>query len=178
MTSMTTPAGKPKSAKKPEDQAEATDMQAMAEQTFGHLLRVLRMMQSHLQQLEDAHGLSGAQLLALWQLSVNPDQRVSELASALHLQRSSTSNLLDKLESRKLVTRSRNEQDQRIVIVSLTEEGRAVVRRVPGPMGGLMRQAIKALPLRTLHHLHDGVIALVDALDGTAAQDERKSSPD
>lgn len=151
------------------------DAAAMAEDTFGKLLRVLRMMQANLQQLEAAQGLSGAQLLALWQLSVKPQLSVSELASALHLQRSSTSNLLDKLEARRFVVRSRNEQDQRIVIISLTEEGRDVVRRVPGPMGGRLRQTIKNLPPQTMRDLHAGVSALVGALEGAAANDVASS---
>jgi len=145
------------------------DAAAMAEDTFAKMLRVLRMMQANLQQLEAAQGLSGAQLLALWQLSVKAQMSVSELASALHLQRSSTSNLLDKLEARGLVLRSRNEQDQRIVIIRLTDEGRDVVRRVPGPMGGRLRQTIKGLPPRTMSDLHAGVCALIDALEGAEA---------
>ncbi|MBI1395054.1 MAG: MarR family transcriptional regulator [Betaproteobacteria bacterium] len=142
----------------------ADDPSSIAEQTFGAMLRVFRIMQASLQQLEHACGLSGAQLLALWQLTLRNPSSISALADALHLHRSSTSNLVDKLENRGLVTRSRDRHDNRIVLVSLTTAGAELVQRIPGPTGGHLRHALQRLPAAHLEHLHASMGTLLDAL--------------
>ena len=149
---------------------------ALDDQTFVSLLRLMRMMQSHMQHLEKAEGLSGAQLLALWQLSVNQSLSVSELASALHLQRSSMSNLLDKLESRGYVSRNRQTHNQRVVMIRITKTGWDVVVRAPGPMRGLLRESFNTLTPQTMNNLHEGVTALVAALDQSVMDRGKDSS--
>lgn len=52
---------------------------------------------------------------------------VSEIAQYLKITLSGVTSLLNKLVSMKLVTRKRSEEDRRIVIVELTEEGRKIL---------------------------------------------------
>jgi DNA-binding MarR family transcriptional regulator len=52
--------------------------------------------------------------------------KMSEIAKALQLTLSSVTAVVDKLEAKAFVTRQRSLEDRRIVLVSLTAEGRKV----------------------------------------------------
>ena len=62
-------------------------------------------------------------LLVLWEHDSIP---VGELCKKLFLDSGTLTPLLKKLEERGLLLRTRSEEDERVVLVSLTEEGRAL----------------------------------------------------
>ncbi|HLG77470.1 MAG TPA: MarR family transcriptional regulator [Ktedonobacteraceae bacterium] len=84
--------------------------------------------QSHLQDF----GLSEARLAILALLSDAPDQQMPpfELADALRLSRTAVTNLLDGLEKARLITRSASPEDRRMVLASLTQEGKSLLDQV------------------------------------------------
>jgi DNA-binding MarR family transcriptional regulator len=55
---------------------------------------------------------------------------VRGLAQSLSAPDSTVSSALDRLEQRNLLTRRRQEQDRRIMVVALTEEGQALTQRI------------------------------------------------
>lgn len=74
-------------------------------------------------------------LLVLWESDARP---VKEIGEALHLDYGTLSPLLKRLEANGLVTRARLPEDERTVVVSLTEEGRTTRTRaaaVPSAIG-------------------------------------------
>jgi DNA-binding MarR family transcriptional regulator len=72
-----------------------------------------------------AHGLTPQQVQLLCRLTAKP-VGMSELGVALHLEKSSLSGLVDRVERRGLVTRTTDPQDRRACRIGLTAEGRAV----------------------------------------------------
>ena len=68
-------------------------------------------------------------LLVLWESDARP---VKEIGEALHLDYGTLSPLLKRLEANGLVTRARLPEDERTVVVSLTEEGRSTRTRAAG----------------------------------------------
>lgn len=142
----------------------------LAEETFGDVLRLFRVVQANMQSLEKQSGLSGAQLWALWQLSVAPGMKVSELAKALFIHLSTASNLLDKLEKRGYLYRQRSGSDSRVVFLHLTPEGEEVVRRLPGPLQGRLRNALQQMPAAQLDELRSGIVALLVQMEGTTEE--------
>jgi DNA-binding MarR family transcriptional regulator len=68
-------------------------------------------------------------LLVLWERDARP---VKEIGSALQLDYGTVSPLLKRLEARGLVTRQRQVDDERSVVVSLTAEGIALRERATG----------------------------------------------
>lgn len=67
-----------------------------------------------------------SQTRVLWILSQRDDHLTqSELSELLDIRPSSTSELLKKLESKGLITRSNDPNDRRITIITLTEAGKA-----------------------------------------------------
>lgn len=121
--------------------------------------------QQHFRKIEDQCGLSGAQLWALREVAGRPGQRVSDLAKAMSVHLSTASNLLDKLSKRKLVLRERNDPDQRIVRLFLTEEGLRVVANAPGPARGVLPEALNRLPDEALDDLNRSLSVLLDAIE-------------
>ena len=137
---------------------------AAAEESFQLILRLVRMVQSGMQSIDPSWGLSGSQLWALWQISAQPGLCVAELAKALHIHQSTASNLLDKLESRALVRRERRDTDNRVVRLYLTNAAVNLVRDIPGPMQGLLRQQLREISEPLLKGLLEGLTAVVDGI--------------
>jgi len=138
------------------------------DEVFSAVLRLVRMVQTGMQNIENDQGLSGSQLWALWQVSAEPGQRVSELAKALHIHPSTASNLIDKLEMRGYVRRQRGGEDNRVVRLHLADAGIRLVKNIPGPMQGRMRHALQDVPPEVLAGLHRGVAVLLGLMEAHA----------
>ena len=80
-------------------------------------------------------GLTYPQYLAMMALWERSPQTMGELSRRLRLDSGTLQPLFTRLESRGLVTRARDAEDERRVLVTLTDEGqalRAEAMRVPG----------------------------------------------
>lgn len=134
--------------------------------TFVHVLRQLRELfrvsQQHFQRVEATCGVSGAQLWALCEIQERAGITVSEIARTMSIHLSTASNLLDKLESRKLVRRERAATDQRVVRVYVTREGEKVLKRAPGPAEGVIPDALQKMPATALLRLNRDLTALLE----------------
>ncbi len=78
-------------------------------------------------------------MMALWE---QDDVPVKDLGKRLYLDSATLTPLLKRLESHGYVTRHRSQADERSVIISLTDEGRALRERaleVPGRIGSCVR---------------------------------------
>jgi DNA-binding MarR family transcriptional regulator len=121
--------------------------------------------QQHFRRIEEQCGLSGAQLWVLREIAGQPGQRVSDLAKAMSLHLSTASNLLDKLSKRSLIRRERNDPDQRIVRLFLTEEGMRIVARAPQPARGVLPEALNRLPDEVLDSLNRSLSRVLDEIE-------------
>jgi DNA-binding MarR family transcriptional regulator len=72
------------------------------------------------------HKLSQQQVELICAVIVRGSVGMTELGSVLHVEKSSLSNLVDRLEQRGLVVRTRDPNDRRATRVSLTGQGTAV----------------------------------------------------
>ncbi len=121
--------------------------------------------QQHFRRIEDQCGISGAQLWALKEVAGHPGQRVSDLARAMSVHLSTASNLLDKLTKRNLVRRERNDPDQRIVRLFLTEEGMRIVANAPGPARGVLPEALSRMQDAALDDLSRSLSLLLSTME-------------
>ena len=100
-------------------------------------------------------GLSDTQLAALAALEVHSAMTPGELAEHEKVQPPSMTRVIAVLEERDLVLRSPHPTDRRQVVLTVTEEGRAVVQRV--------RLRKDAWLARRLAELTDGELATLEA---------------
>jgi DNA-binding MarR family transcriptional regulator len=76
---------------------------------------------------------------------VEGPRRITELAGTEALAQPSVSKLVDKLEGRGLVTRERDDDDGRAVVVSISAQGRLQLESVRGHIRSLLRQTLLEL---------------------------------
>lgn len=132
------------------------------------VLRKLRIVfgsaRKHFRAIEQTCGVSGSQLWALIEVRDRSGLKVSELAELMSIHQSTASNLLDKLQKRKLVVRERNDFDQRVVRLRLTPAGARIVAKAPKPARGVVPDALSKISLGQLAMLRDSLDALIDRL--------------
>lgn len=124
----------------------------------------VRAVQAHSAWVERQCGLSAAQLWALWEVDRAPGISVSEIARRLSIKPATASNLLDKIEAKDLLRRSREGPDQRVVQLFVTEEGAKLLATAPLPAQGALLDALTRLRQDELNELTQGLEALVDIL--------------
>ncbi|AIT81740.1 MarR family winged helix-turn-helix transcriptional regulator [Novosphingobium pentaromativorans] len=78
--------------------------------------------------LLDRYGLTYLQYLALIALALRGEQTVSELGESLFLESSTVTPLIKRLEAAGTVTRRRDTRDERVVRVSLTDQGMTILQ--------------------------------------------------
>jgi DNA-binding MarR family transcriptional regulator len=131
--------------------AKATGARSSQEQrirkTIVTFRRVVTAVKRHLAgQDGHAEGMpSGAQLWALWHVQSSPGCTVLELTDKLSLHQSTTSNLVEKLESSGCLTRTRDEADRRVVRLFVTKVGAKILKQAPDPASGRLPEAIARL---------------------------------
>lgn len=100
--------------------------------SVGHQLHQLMVsMRRDIEQRMGAHDLTAAQWFPLWKIKLTPSSTAQELAREMAVDAGSMTRLIDRLESKGLVTRLRSETDRRVVNLGLTAAGEAVVQHVP-----------------------------------------------
>ena len=112
---------------------ESSDLTAQEYQALAELRHQLRNFLAFSEQAARAVGLEPQQhqlLLALKGFAHHHKVTVSDLAERLKIQHHSTVELLNRMVERDLVQRRRDDQDQRKVLVTLTEHGEEVLRRL------------------------------------------------
>lgn len=129
---------------------------------------VFNTVKTHFQQVEKQAGIGGAQLWALSLIDARPGMGTGELARAMDVHQSTASNLVRALVARGFVQAGKDGTDRRAVQLRLLPAGRAVVRKAPGPLQGVLPQALAALDAQTLARLDADLAQLIAVLDGDA----------
>lgn len=119
---------------------------------------------SHFKKVEQAVGLGGAQVWALSVIAEEPGIGVGQLARALNVRQPTASNMLKTLQARDLVVAQKAEHDRRVLQLTLTAEGRALLDRTPGPPMGVLPIGLMALPTDALQRLEHDLQTLITTL--------------
>lgn len=119
---------------------------------------------------------SGAQLWALWHVQSQPGCTVLELTEKLSLHQSTTSNLVEKLESIGCLRRRRDEADRRVVRLFVTKTGAKVLKQAPDPASGRLPEVIGRLSAQELAALELALQSLSRELGVTAEPGRRTAA--
>lgn len=95
------------------------------------LRRIIRAVDLHSKYLAQRYGLTGPQSVVLQFLQRNGSQTTGQLAEGVSLGQATLSDILERLERKKLIERRRSTTDKRRVINELTAAGRDAVREAP-----------------------------------------------
>jgi DNA-binding MarR family transcriptional regulator len=113
--------------------------------------------------LLDRFGITYPQYLALTVLLSRDGQTVGELSETLFLESSTVTPLVKRLESAGLVSRTRDQNDERVVRLALTEVGRALAAEARGCIPVQIRDAV-GLDTAGLSDLNDRLRTLSSGL--------------
>ena len=120
--------------------------------------------------LLDSLGLTYPQYIVMMVLWERNGQTVKEIGAKLDLDSGTLSPLLKRLEKLGMITRTRDENDERQVVVSLTEQGKAARRqaldKIVPAIGNLVGCGVD-----DLDEMRDRVIKLKTALDTAVPHD-------
>ncbi len=89
------------------------------------LKATMKKVEKHIGQEMDKYGVSMAQSFVLFSLLENDGSTLSEIGALAHIENSSLTTVVDKLEKEGLVERSLFPQDRRVIRLFLTDAGRA-----------------------------------------------------
>lgn len=132
--------------------------------TLKKLRIVIRAAQRHSAWIEKQCGVAGAQLWLMQELEDMPGQRVGEIANRMAIHQTTVSNLLDALEKRGLVVKTRDPQDQRAVRLALSDDGRKLLDEAPKPARGLLPEALRQMKPEQLALLDQGLQELLNSI--------------
>jgi len=134
----------------------------------GGLRRVVRALELYSQEVRRDFGLTAPQLWALKTLHRRGALTVNQLAAALHVHQSSASLLVNRLERRGLIRRSRAPEDRRFVRIEPTERALALVAEAPEPAQGRLLHGLRGMPparLRSIRRAVDDLVGAMEAKD-------------
>ncbi len=120
--------------------------------------------QKYSQRVEKQLGVTGAQLWIMKEINVTPGLRVGEVAKKLAIHQTTASNLLDALEKKGMIEKTRQVTDQRIVNLSLTEKGKLLMKKAPEPVRGLLPEALSQMKGDDLLRLGESMDVLLQSI--------------
>lgn len=129
------------------------------------------------------YGASGSTLprgmrSVLFALSAGP-LRISQVASQEGIGQSAATRMVARLEALKLVRRERSTTDGRVVMVSVTDRGRAELEYMREQSRSVMREVLRgrtARELRQLHQASDALDLLINLIQSLPDGDLRRTA--
>lgn len=133
-------------------------------EVIDNLRRIFQAVNEYSRNAERKTALTGPQLWALQILANSPSMRVSELARQMYLSPATVVGILDRLETKGLVTRTRSKEDRRVVNLDLTERGLELVANAPKVAQILLVKGLEALSDEQFCHVVEGMQHMVRIL--------------
>ena len=110
-------------------------------------------------------GISMAQLHILYTLQGSGEMPMSRLAEVLHVSLSSATGLIDRIEERGFVERTRVPEDRRIVLIRVTDAGRRMLEEVDAISSDLLRSVFGRIGRSQLGAVGRAIAELRSALE-------------
>jgi len=126
--------------------------------------RVFYVLAEHSRKVEYETGLTGPQLWVVKMLDGADSMKVTDLARRMHLHPATMVGILDRLEVKGLVKRTRSDKDRRVVHIIITDQGRALVRNSQEVAQGLLVKGLEPLAEEQVQVISEGLEQIVNIL--------------
>lgn len=140
------------------------------EHSVGYLMRrIVTSLAVAVERELDPRGLTNAQWVPLYKLSLGQVRTAAELARETQLDAGAVTRMLDRLEAKGLVARTRSQADRRVVHLELTAAGRAAADQIPHALCKVLNAHLRGFAPDEVALLH-GMLArmLANGLAGAA----------
>jgi DNA-binding MarR family transcriptional regulator len=98
------------------------------------LRKITQAITLHSRDLSRRYGLTGPQLIILSEIANNETLSVTELARYISLSQATVTDILNRLEKRGLIERTRDSVDRRRVLIRITDQCRQILSQTPPPL--------------------------------------------
>ena len=142
----------------------STPTHPLANEALHKFLTIHRYLRKVARQM-DEQGLRPRQFAVLVCLLDSESATVSEIQDYLYTSASNASTVISQLEDEGYVTRTRSEDDNRVVNVQLTDAGRTIAHNTPLRGIGLLRRRLKTLPEERLQRIDAVMSDLVELME-------------
>jgi DNA-binding MarR family transcriptional regulator len=126
--------------------------------------RVFQVLTDQSRKIEHETTLTGPQLWVVKILKETSPLKVSDLARRMYLHPATMVGLLDRLEAKGLLKRTRSDKDRRVVHIDLTEQGNELEINSPEVVQSLLVKGLEALAGHKLNMISDGLGEVVNIL--------------
>ena len=126
-----------------------------------NIRRVFQILNEQSQRIKQETGLTGPQLWAIRVIHEHGPINISDIAKRMYLHPTTVLGIIDRLEARGLVSRTRSKDDRRVTWVGLTQDGNNLVKSVPEVVHGLLGATLEGISLNELTAIDEGLSELV-----------------
>jgi DNA-binding MarR family transcriptional regulator len=136
------------------------------------LRRIIRAVDIHSRKLKLQYKITAPQLVCLMAVVRDGPLSVSAIAKRVFLSTSTVVGILDRLEQRSLVRRTRDQRDRRLVNVSAMQKGIELVENAPTPLQDGLAVGLKKLTeleQATISLSLERIVELMEVADNDAA---------
>jgi DNA-binding MarR family transcriptional regulator len=136
----------------------------MLAEILDNIRRVFQFINEQSKLAEKETGVTGPQLWAIKTIAEFAPIKGADLARRMYLHPTTIVGIIDRLEARGLVSRTRSTVDRRIVELELTERGREMVINAPDVAQGMLIKGLETLPDEKLRKVWEGLDELINML--------------
>ena len=130
--------------------------------SIGYLLgRAKNMLSLGVEQEVSGLDMTHAQAICLMMLAKGEATTVTDLARNLYTDAGSVTRLLSRMEKRGLIARTRRDDDRRVVDLSITAEGHAMVEQLPAAFCNVMRRHFDGFTHAEIAVLRDMLVRVI-----------------
>lgn len=134
------------------------------ERIINNIRRIFQVFNDYSKRAKVEAGLTGPQLWAIKMIMENGPLRVSDLAALMFVRPGTVVGILDRLETRGLVVRTRSQLDRRAVMIELSDEGKELVAGAPTVIQGDLVRGLASISGEELHAIDASMEKLVGIL--------------
>jgi len=152
--------------------------------TEGHTKEIIwlirRLMQAeerYSKALERGYHVSSCQIACLLSLYEKGPLPPSQIARDVMVHSSTVTGVIDRLERKGLVLRSRTSADRRVITILLTEAGRRLAEQAPPPVQKKIVEGLRKLPSEEVDEILHGMGKLTHLLETTEPDEDETRLP-
>lgn len=109
------------------------------------LRKIMQQMDFHSRRLNKCYGLTVPQIVCLYEIYENKIMTLSSLSKNVYLSMSTLVGIIDRLEEKEFVKRTRDSKDRRIIYIDITEKGKEFVGAAPYLLHNRLNENLQVL---------------------------------
>lgn len=129
------------------------------------LRRITKAIHEFSKAVDREFSITGPQLWAIRTIGELGSCSAGELALRLCVHPSTVTGVIQRLEEKGLIERSRKPEDRRTAVLTLTPKGKDLLERAPYPAQGQLVAALRAMPAEEVARFRQTLSAIVDAME-------------